>query len=112
MIASIKQTKMKKLILTTIALVLISTFPSIHAVASNPRATTSVPLESSEVNALVNRLNEIRDMDKSGLSRIEKKELRNEVNSTKAVLRENASGGVYISGVALLLLIILLIVLL
>jgi len=103
---------MKKLILLTITLGLLSTFPSSQAMASNPRSTTSVPLESAEVNAMLSRLNEIKHMDKSALNHVEKKELRNEVNSTKAVLRENASGGVYISGVALLLLIILLIVLL
>ena len=102
---------MKRLILLTITLGLLSTFPSSQAMASNPRATTSVPLKSVEVDALLNRLNEIKLMDKSTLSRAEKKALRNEVSSTKAVLRENSSG-VYLSGGALILIIILLIVLL
>jgi hypothetical protein len=103
---------MKKLILSTLTVLLLSTFSSTQVLAaSNPRTTTSAPVESAEVKALLNRLNEIRDMDKSTLSRTEKKVLRNEVQSTKEALRDHGHGGLYISGGAVIIIVLLIILL-
>jgi hypothetical protein len=101
---------MKKLILSTITVMLLSTLSSTQVMAaSTPK--TSAPVESAEVTALLNRLNEIRDMDKSTLSRVEKKELRKEVQSTKEALRDHGYGGFYISGGAVIIIILLIILL-
>ena len=76
--------------------------------APNP-IVISKPVESAEANALVLRLNEIKAMDKSALSRIEKKALRNEVRSIQKNLSDN-HGGVYISIGGLIIIILLLII--
>jgi hypothetical protein len=70
--------------------------------------------ESSERSAdqLVNRLHEIKEMDKSSLNKAEKKELRKEVKEIQKELKEQRIGrGVYISGAAIIIAIILLLVL-
>jgi methionine-rich copper-binding protein CopC len=63
------------------------------------------------VEAMVVRLNEIKDMDKSTLNSSEKKELRKEVKSIKASLKEKSSG-VYLSVGAVIIIVLLLILLL
>lgn len=65
----------------------------------------------AEVRTMLNRLNEIKEMDKSNLSSSEKKELRTEVKTIKNNLK--ASGhGVYLSVGAIIIIILLLILLL
>lgn len=75
---------------------------------------TAVPVsptnESAKIDAMVTRLNEIKDMDKSNLSASEKKELRKEVRAIKDSVK--SSGGVYISVGAIIIIILLLILLL
>jgi hypothetical protein len=103
---------MKKLILSTITVLLLSTFAATPVqAATTPSTTTTAPAESAEVTALLNRLNEIRDMDKSTMSRVEKKELRNEVKSTKEALRDHGYSGFYISGGAVIIIVLLIILL-
>lgn len=67
--------------------------------------------EQKEVDMLVERLKQIESMDKSDLSRSEKKQLRSEVKHIEKRLVAS-SGGVYISAGALIVIIILLIILL
>lgn len=58
------------------------------------------------------RLNEIKSVDKSDLTRAEKKELRKEVKDIeKAMKAEAVNGGLYIGGTALIIIILLLILL-
>jgi hypothetical protein len=73
---------------------------------SNP-----VPVESPEMNALKNRINEIKALDKSTLSKAEKKELRTELKSINQQLRSN-NNGIYLSVGAIIIVILLLILLL
>lgn len=81
-------------------------------------ATTTV--KSTEANAMVVRLNEIKAMDMSALSSSEKKELRKEVRSIKSELKtkgetnyvEGGHGGLYVSAGAVIVIVILLILLL
>jgi hypothetical protein len=77
--------------------------------ASQP--TTSVPA-ANEVRAeeIKNRLEEIKAMDKSTLTRAEKKALKTEVKAMKKEAR--ATNGVYISVGALIIIILLLILIL
>ena len=72
--------------------------------------TVETKLSTEEMASLTKRVEEIRDMDKSGMTRIEKKELKNELKSTKENIRR--SGGYVYIGTGTLILIILLIILL
>jgi hypothetical protein len=85
------------------------------AVANNPieGVPTSIPLpiESSKVTLLQNRVSEINAMDFSTLTRLEKRELKKELKGLKRDIKGNG-GGVYISLGGLLIIIILLIILL
>jgi hypothetical protein len=104
---------MKKLSLGLVAamLLLISTPGSLKADdLTNPVVATE-PVESAEVTVLVNRLEEIKAMDKSDMAASEKKELRKEVNAIKGELKE-LGGGVYISVGAIIIILLLLIILL
>jgi hypothetical protein len=65
-------------------------------------------LSESEVNQLTIRIEQIRDMDKSNLTKLEKSELRQELKDMKKSLRK--ASGVYIGAGTLL--VILLVVLL
>ena len=67
--------------------------------------------ESEEADALTARLDEIKAMDMSAMTSIEKKQLRKEVRAIKSDLRQ-IGGGVYISVGALILIILLLVILL
>jgi hypothetical protein len=76
---------------------------------TTPDTNSSRPMDAAESQRLTDRLEEINAMDKSNLSRPEKRQLRKEV---KAIKKTQDSGGVYISIGGLLLIIILLIILL
>ena len=77
--------------------------------------TTAIENNSKEVPAEVkvmySRLEEIKAMDKSNLTSVEKKELRKEVRTIKANLRSTGNG-VYFSVGAIIIIILLLILLL
>lgn len=66
-------------------------------------------MDAAEAQKLTNRLEEIKAMDKSSMTRTEKKAMRKEV---KAIQKSLDSGGVYLSVGAVILIIILLIILL
>ncbi|PJB11702.1 MAG: hypothetical protein CO119_10445 [Flavobacteriales bacterium CG_4_9_14_3_um_filter_40_17] len=68
-------------------------------------------VESARVNVLLNRLEEIKAMDKSDLSSSERKALRKEVRATKKEMKQ-VGGGVYLSIGAILLIVLVLILLL
>ena len=105
---------MKKLLICTMSLYMLCAFvPMISNAAQSgkvsvPRNTTSM---AAEEKALTSRLEEIKNMDKSNMSRVEKKELRKEVRTIKSKVKK-LSGGVYISASTLLVILILVIILL
>jgi hypothetical protein len=68
-------------------------------------------LSAEEISCLKNRVEEIRNMDKSVLTRNEKSELRNELKGIRESVRRS-DGVIYIGGGTLLLVIILIIILL
>ena len=80
-------------------------------IAEPSSAVDPKPAESAEAKALLLRLDEINNMDKKNLNTPEKKDLRKEVKSIKKNLREIGTG-VYLSGAAIILIVILLVVLL
>ncbi len=71
---------------------------------------TENALSEVELNRLTNRVEEIRNLDKSDMSLKEKSELRKELRDIKKNV-EKAGGTVYIGGAALVLIIILIILL-
>jgi hypothetical protein len=77
---------------------------------TNPVVATE-PVESAEVTVLVNRLEEIKAMDKTDMSSSQKKELRKEVKAIKGELKE-LNSGVYVSVGAIIIILLLLIILL
>jgi hypothetical protein len=91
------------------------TFIPLQSNAMVPEESKSMvdpkPAEVIEVKALETRLNEINSMDKSKMTRAEKKSYRKEVKSIDHKLRE-VSGGVYVSVGVLILIILLLVILL
>jgi hypothetical protein len=106
---------MKKIIFCLMATLLSMTFLPLQSNAAPTSEPTSTeapkPAESAEARTLELRLIEIKAMDKSEMKSSEKKNLRKEVKSINHKLRE-ASGGVYLSVGALILIVILLVVLL
>jgi hypothetical protein len=67
--------------------------------------------EQAEAEVLISRLNDIKEMDKSGLTRGEKRELRQETRAIKKHLKDIGQG-VYLSAGAIIIIILLLILLL
>ena len=103
---------MKKIKFTTIAIFTLLTFgfAPIAALGNNktPVESTMTP---AELQVLIDRVEEIKAMDKSLLTKSEKKELRNELRETKKEIKNNGRG-IYLSVGALLVVIVLLVLLL
>lgn len=106
---------MKKIILSLMVACLSLTFLPYQSSAATTEEPTSIPApkpaENAEAKALLLRLDEIKATDMSKLKSNEKKNLRKEVKSIKHSLRD-IGNGVYLSGAAIILIVILLIVLL
>lgn len=101
---------MKKL--TTVLLTtLLMTGGTLMAAPASTSGNPSNPAETAQVKTLLSRLDEIKSLDKSGMSSVEKKNLRMEVRSIKKELK-TLGNGVYLSVGAAILIIILLILLL
>lgn len=64
---------------------------------------------AAEAQRLINRLEEIKAMDKTNMPRSQKKALRAEVKATQKKLKDS-SGGIYLSAGAVILIIVLLII--
>jgi hypothetical protein len=78
--------------------------------AATTPVTEAAP-ESAKAEALLKRLDEINELDKSKMTSREKRQLRKEVKTIKKDLKE-LSGGVYLSVGAVIIIILLLILLL
>jgi hypothetical protein len=106
---------MKKTIIYFILSILI--FSSISSIASVnismpvTKITSNVLLEKAYADSLLNRLNVIDEMDKTNMTKSQKKNLRQEVKAIdKSLVR--SSGGIFLSAGAILAVILLLIILL
>ena len=105
---------MKKLSFYLMVMLLsLGAFPTtMFAAEKNVAAVTAEPKEiPAEVQTMLNRLDEIKAMDKSSLQSSEKKELRKEVREIKKELKASGNG-VYFSVGAIIIVILLLILLL
>ena len=104
---------MRKLAFYTMTICLLFTFSitDVKAVNSTPENSAILAEKpSEEVQIMLDRLNEIKAMDMSALTSVEKKELRKEVRAIKQEMK--ATSGVYISIGAAIIIILLLILLL
>jgi hypothetical protein len=103
---------MKKTIFYMLTAILLFAFIPVQLNADAVTIPTSAKMvESAEANALLARLVEIKEMDKSKLTSSEKSVLRKEVRQTKQKLN-HIGGGVYLSVGAIIIILLLLIILL
>jgi hypothetical protein len=106
---------MKKIVLGVMMVILSLAFLPFQSKAATTEEPTTLPApkpaESAEAKTLMIRLDEIKATDKSKLTSTEKKDLRKEVKSIKHNLKAIGSG-VYLSGAAIILIVVLLVVLL
>ncbi|HLF46979.1 MAG TPA: hypothetical protein VI548_11175 [Chitinophagaceae bacterium] len=102
-----------KKILRTASLVLLIAIalPASSAIIAPATTPNVAKTENLRIQELVQRLENIRAMDKSEMTRLEKKGLRKEVKDIKMEMKV-ASGGVYLSIGAIIIVILLLILLL
>ena len=102
---------MKKIIYPLLLLVTL-TFNLNFAVAAGDKPKTELTAEQrAELNRIISRVDEIKAMDKSKLTREEKKELRKELKEMKKKAN-SMSGGVYLSVGAIIIINLLLILIL
>ena len=102
---------MKKIIYPLLLLVTL-TFNLNFAVAASDKPKTELTAEQKvQFEKITSRVEEIRNMDKSNLSREEKRALRKELREMKDQARA-LSGGVYLSVGAIIIIILLLILIL
>ncbi len=92
-----------------VAFLISITVPAISDPITNPKGPGKDA--NAAVQPMLNRLQEIKDMDKSSLSKTEKKELRNEVKGIKKEMKA-ANKGVFLSVGAIIIILLLLILLL
>ena len=105
---------MKKLIysLTLIFMLGLTINPVMAAGGDKAKNKTELTAEQQvQFKRITDRVEEIRNMDKSHLSRAEKKELRKELKEMKNQARA-MTGGVYLSVGAIIIIILLLILIL
>lgn len=103
---------MKKIIYTLTAVIMLSfSANSVHASDKAP-VKNLTESQQQQIQQIQQRVEAIRDMDKSGLSRQERKELRSELRDMKEQARAVSGGGVYLSVGAIIIIILLLILIL
>jgi len=103
---------MKKTIFITLMMILTLGATTASANTSDLKSkepvATENKLSAEEVNRLLNRVEEIRKMDKSTMTTSEKRELRKEIKDIKKNVRRHGEV-IYISGGAILLVVLILI---
>ena len=103
---------MKKLIYSLILVFTLGISSTTVSAATNKEPKTEMTAEQrAQFDRLVNRVEEIRKMDKSNLTRVEKRALRSELKELKQQARV-LEKGVYLSVGAIIIIILLLILIL
>lgn len=101
---------MKKLMYFAFSFIMLLSTVNI-ASANDKNAKALTPQQQVKLEQLTNRVEEIRSMDKSDLSRQDKRALRSELKQMKSEANAISNGGVYLSITALLVIVILLLIL-
>ncbi|MBB2146704.1 hypothetical protein GM921_14465 [Pedobacter sp. LMG 31464] len=103
---------MKKFIYSLVLIFTLGISTNTVSAATTKEPKTEMTAEQKvQFEKIVNRVEEIRNMDKSNLTRVEKKALRKELREMKDKARA-LSGGVYLSVGAIIIIILLLILIL
>jgi hypothetical protein len=103
---------MKKFIYSLVLVFTLAVSTTNVSAADKKEPKTEMTAEQKvQLDRIVNRVEEIRNMDKSNLTRDEKKALRKELREMKDKARA-LSGGVYLSVGAIIIIILLLILIL
>jgi len=104
---------MKKTVFYLMLIVLLlGVFPN-TAIASENAPINTTPTSKEvpiEIKTMLDRIYEIKEMDKSNLSSSERKELRKEVRDIKTKIRASGNG-LYISSGAIIIILLLIIIL-
>ncbi|WP_293889731.1 hypothetical protein [Flavobacterium sp.] len=102
-----------KLRMTLVLVTLACTVPTFASPVTpvTTTAITTAPSDDAKAEILLKRLEEIKEMDKSNLSRAEKKALRREVKEIKATMK-SSSNGIYLSIGAIIIIVLILILIL
>jgi len=102
-----------------LALTLLTLFASVNTYARNDKdywkdkvATMTEAQKEARVTEIKARVEEIKDMDKSKLSRADRKALRHELRDMNQEARAIGNGGIYISLAGILIIILVLILIL
>jgi len=105
-------TAKKILRIASLVLVMAMALPasSTTIVPGSSQTNSSAKTENPRARQLLQRLEEIKGMNRSELTRLEKKNLRKEVKGIKTEMKK-ISGGVYLSAGAVIIIILLLILL-
>jgi hypothetical protein len=103
----------KILRIASLAMLMAITLPASSSliVPKSNQTNNAANIEDPRAQQLLQRLEEIKNIDKSKITRLEKKSLRKEVKAIKKEGKE-ISGGVYLSVGAIIIIILLLILLL
>jgi hypothetical protein len=108
-----KMTAKNLLRIASIVMLMAITLPASSTIIGprSSQANSSAKTEDPRAQQLLNRLEEIKGINKSELTRLEKKNLRKEVIGIKKEMK-TLSGGVYLSVGAIIIIILLLILIL
>ena len=101
----------KKIYFLATAILLSVASPAVMAKDTKPAKTPLTEQQQLRLNTIEQRVMEIKEMDKSSLSRQERKDLRKELQGMKKEAN-TLGGGVYLSVGAIIIIILLLILIL
>ncbi len=103
---------MKTKFLVMLGLVVIFMVSPVLANNTNKNDPEKEAKYSQEVQRIVDKVNTLKDIDRSEMSREEKKELKAEIRELKDAANEaNKNGGIYISTGAVIIILLLIIIL-
>jgi hypothetical protein len=102
----------KKIYFIAMAIMLSVVSPAVMANDSKGKEVPLTEQQQMRLRVIEQRVLEIKDMDKSSLSRQERKDLRKELVQMKKEAKAATSGGVYLSVGAIIIIILILILIL
>lgn len=92
-------------------MIMILSLSALTTVSAFEKTPTPAPVEiPAEIQVMLNRLEEIKTLDKSEMDRSDKKALRKEVRAIKANIRSSGNG-LYISSGAIIIILLIIILL-
>jgi hypothetical protein len=107
---------MKKILQVALVLLMAATVLPAQAATNDPIkekvATMTEEQKDARIAEMKRRVHEIKDINKSTLSKQERKELRKELRSMNKEAKQMGRGGVYISLAGILIIILVLIIIL